>query len=360
MALTTTNADAILKELYGPGIVNELNEQVPFLALIQKDAGEIAFTGREWLVPIHTNRNSGIGAVAEGGTLPTAGQQGYVDFKIKYVSLYGSIKVTAQTIKQTANDKGAFGRAMVLEMEGLRNNFRTDLNRQFLGDGTGTIATVSSWSGNTATLNTPVNYDMLNPDMLVDVYDSTLTTQKASGASITLPSGGFDQKSWNVTQVTLSVAGSPAYAAGDVIVRKGNLNAEISGLSVVVGNGTYGGINPANYPVWSSPVLDNGGTLRTINESLFQQAVDTASIAGGGQVRYWFTRPEIRRQFFLFKSAQNRNINTKKYDGGFDSIEFDGKEIFVDRMCPANKLFGIDPSFLYILQTEDMHWVNAA
>jgi hypothetical protein len=357
MAFDTTQADALLKELYGPAIVNELNESVPFLNLIEKGAGTIPFSGREWVVPIHTGRNSGIGARAQGAVLPTAGNQKYTDYKISYTNQYGSIKVTGQAIEQTKNDKGAFGRAISLEMDGLRKNMRTDLNFQFLNDGTGTRATVTSWSTATATLATAVTYDLLNPDILVDVYDSTLTTQKASGVSITIPAGGFDPKTWTVTQVTLSSTPTGG-AANDVIVRSGNLNAEISGLGVTVGSSTLGGINPSNYPVFQSPVLDNSGTLRGINESLFQQASDVTDIAGGEEAKYWFTRPEIRRQFFLFKTAQNRNMPKKTYDGGFESIEYDGKEIFIDRMAPANKLFGINPAYLYILETAPMHWID--
>ncbi|KIL38305.1 hypothetical protein SD70_27200 [Gordoniibacillus kamchatkensis] len=357
MAFDTTAADAILKELYGPAIVNELNDSVPFLKLIEKDAGTIPFSGREWVVPIHVGRNNGMGAVPQGGTLPTPGNQKYVDYKLTYAQNYGSIKVTGQAIEQTKNDRGAFGRAITSEMDGLRKNFRTILNRQFLGDGTGVLASVASWASQTATLSVPVTYDVLNPDWLVDVYDSTLTTQKASGVTVTFPAGGFDPSTWTVTKVTLGgTVTSPA--ANDVIVFKGNLNAEIVGLNKIVGAGVHGGIDPATYPVWQSPVLGNSGNLRSINEGLWQQAVDVGSIASGQEPKYWFTRPEIRRQYYLFKSAQNRNINTKKYDGGFDAIEFDGKEIFNDRMAPANKLFGINPDYLYILETQPPSWID--
>lgn len=358
MAFDTTAADAILKELYGPAIVNETNESVPLLKLIERDAGTVPFSGREWVVPIHTGRNGGSGAVPQGGVLPTPGNQKYTDYKLTYAQNYHSIKVTGQAIEQTKNDKGAFGRAISLEMEGARNNFRTLLNRQFQGDGSGALASVTSWAGQTATLTIPVTYDVLNPDWKVDVYDSTLATQKLSGSTVSFPAGGFDPKTWNVTKVTLTGSPSPALASNDVIVFSGNLNAEVVGLNKVVGAGTYGTIDPASYPLWQSPVLDNGGNLRSINEGLWQQAVDVSSIAGGESCKYWFTRPEIRRQYFLFKSAQNRNINTKKYDGGFDSIEFDGKEIFNDRMAPANKLFGINPEYLKILETQPISWID--
>lgn len=354
-----TQFDPVLKEFYGPGIVEELNEQVPFLKLIEKDAGNVQFDGRRWLVPIHTGRNSGIGARAEQATLPTAGAQTYVDYTIKPSYQYGGIKVTGQVIEQSRTDKGAFGRAVQLEMENLRNQFRSDLNFQFQRDGTGVRGTVGSLASNTITLSAAVPYDLLFENMKIDVLTSNFATNRGSA---TINSVTLDPKTWTVTAITLDAA--PAGTTGtDVIVRSGNYTAgtggnEILGLDAVVGAGTYGGINPATYAIWQSPVLDNGGTNRPINYSLFQQAVDVGNIAGGGQLKYFFTTPDVRRSFFLYMTSEKRIVNSKTYEGGFDSVEYDGKEIFVDRMCKANTMYGIDPQYLYRLETREMHWID--
>lgn len=354
-----TQFDAVLKELYGPGIVEELNEQIPLLKLIEKDAGTIPFVGRRWLVPIHTGRNSGIGARAENAVLPSAGAQTFVDFTIKPSYQYGGIKVTGQTIEQSRTDKGAFGRAVTLEMENLRNQFRSDLNFQFNRDGNGARGTVASIATNTITLSAAVPYDLLFENMAVDIFSSNMGTLRGSA---NISSVVLDPKTWTVTSVTLDAAPG-GVVANDVIVRKGNYTAgvggnEVIGLDAVVGAGTYGGINPANYAIWQSPVLDNGGTLRPINYSLFQQGVDVANIAGGGQLKYFFTTPAIRRNFFLYMTSEKRVVNTKNYDGGFDAIEYDGKEIFIDRMAKPNQMLGIDPQYLYRLETRELHWID--
>lgn len=354
-----TQFDPLFKELYGPGIVEELNEQVPMLKLIEKDAGTIPFVGRRWIVPIHTGRNSGIGARGEGAVMPSAGAQSYTDYIMKPTYQYGGIKVTGQVIEQSRDDKGAFGRAVSLEMENLRNQFRSDLNFQFQRDGNGVRGTVSSISSNTITLTAAIPYDLLFENMKIDVLSSNFGTNRGSANinSVTL-----DPKTWTVTAITLDAA--PAGTTGtDVLVRSGNYIAgtggnEITGLDAIVGAGSYGGINPSNYAIWQSPVLDNGGTLRPINYSLFQQAVDVGNIAGGGQLKYFFTTPDVRRNFFLYMTSEKRVVNTKNYEGGFDSVEYDGKEIFVDRMCKANTMYGIDPQYLYRLETRELHWID--
>lgn len=348
-----TQFDPVLKELYGPGIVEELNEQVPFLKLIEKDAGNVAFDGRRWLVPIHTGRNSGIGARAEGAVLPTAGAQTYVDYTIKPSYQYGGIKVSGQVIEQSKTDKGAFGRAVQLEMENLRNQFRSDLNFQFQRDGTGVRATINAGSSGTTVTIGATPYDLLFENMLVDIYDATLTTNKGTR---TVSAVTLDPKTWTVTGITIDSA--LVVVNTDVIIRSGNKGNEVTGLDAIVGAGTYGGINPSSYSIWQSPVLDNGGTNRPINYSLFQQAVDVGNIAGGGQLKYFFTTPDVRRSFFLYMTSEKRIVNNKTYEGGFDSIEYDGKEIFIDRMCKANNMYGLDPQYLYRLQTRDLHWID--
>lgn len=350
-----TQFDAVLKEFYGPGIVEELNEQVPFLKLIEKDAGLIKFDGRRWLVPIHVGRNSGIGARAEGAVLPTPGAQSYQDYTVKPTYQYGGIKVTGQVIQQSRTDKGAFGRAVQLEMEHLRNQLRSDLNFQFQRNGTGKRATISAAASSSTSISVnAVPYDLLYEGIVIDIYDSTLATQKYTG--LTVNSVTMDPTTWNVTAAVLSSA--VTVSADDVIVRSGNLNNEILGLDAVVGAGTYGGIDPSNYAVWQSPVLSNGGTARPINYSLFQQAIDVSEKAGGGKLKYFFTTYDVRRNFFLYMTSEKRIMNTKTYEGGFDSVEYNGKEIFVDRMANAGTMYGIDPEYLYRLETRELHWID--
>lgn len=349
-----TQFDAVLKELYGPGIVEELNEQVPLLKLIEKDAGTIPFVGRRWLVPIHTGRNTGIGARAEGAVMPSAGAQTFVDFTIKPSFQYGGIKVTGQVIEQSRSDKGAFGRAVTLEMENLRNQLRSDLNFQFNRDGNGVRGTVTSVASQTITLTTPIQYDLLFENLKLDVYASGFGTNRGT---CTIQSVTLDPKTWTVTAITVDAVPAGTVAT-DVLVRSGNYGNELTGLDAVVGAGTYGGINPTNYAIWQSPVLDNGGTLRPINYSLFQQGVDVANIAGGGQLKYFFTTPAVRRNFFLYMTSEKRVVNSKSYEGGFDSVEYDGKEIFIDRMAKPNQMLGIDPQYLYRLETRELHWID--
>lgn len=87
MAQTTANADAVLKDYYLTPIREQLNqrrvimfqskdpdgspdtskgESVAFRGF-DKDSEGVEFAGRQWVMPAHTSRNEGIGAIEEGG-----------------------------------------------------------------------------------------------------------------------------------------------------------------------------------------------------------------------------------------------------------------------------------------------------
>ena len=73
MAATITTLDAILKEFYVGPIQDQLNQEVLALELFEK--AKLDWSGKQVIIPIHTARNSGVGARGEGDVLPTAGQQ---------------------------------------------------------------------------------------------------------------------------------------------------------------------------------------------------------------------------------------------------------------------------------------------
>src|SRR5438445_11602811 len=116
--LRPSTADAVLKEDYLPGVREQLNNNT-FLATVEKNSEDI--TGRRAVLALHLKRNAGIGARAEGGTLPSAGVQGDFDEEVQLRHNYARIQVTGQTIKAMASDKTSFVRAVRPALAGPAN-----------------------------------------------------------------------------------------------------------------------------------------------------------------------------------------------------------------------------------------------
>src|ERR1700685_1136398 len=145
MATQTLAAfDAALKDLYVGPIVEQLNQKTYILDQIERDADHIDHTGRRAVIPLHKNRNRGRKSIADGGTLPTAGAQVYLDaiVPLRYHT-YG-IELTDQVIEASKTNEGAFVSAIEVESKGVAVDMRKDINRQALGQGNGALAAAPS------------------------------------------------------------------------------------------------------------------------------------------------------------------------------------------------------------------------
>jgi hypothetical protein len=110
MAFTRTTADPVLKEFYLPLVRQILNNKVFLLTQVEQNSEDIE--GRRAVLAINVGRNSGVGARAEYGTLPSAGQQGYAEERVSLKYNYGRIELSGPAIRSTQTDVRSFMRAV--------------------------------------------------------------------------------------------------------------------------------------------------------------------------------------------------------------------------------------------------------
>jgi len=117
MAATTTTLNAILKEFYVGPVREQINQEANVRALMKSTT--VQWNGQSCIVPLHTARNTGVGAVAQGGALPTAGQQGFDRLTITAKFVYGRAELTGPAMASAKNSKGSFETWMAAEMDRL-------------------------------------------------------------------------------------------------------------------------------------------------------------------------------------------------------------------------------------------------
>jgi len=124
--------ESVLKEFYVKAIAEQLNQEVLALEMFEK--AKLDWSGKRVVVPVHISRNSGVGFTTEGGTLPTAGNQGFKDLGITAKFLYGRFQITGPAI---AAAKGAysFGNYIDLELRKLVEDVRKSANLATLHGG---------------------------------------------------------------------------------------------------------------------------------------------------------------------------------------------------------------------------------
>lgn len=354
MGATLTTATNILKEIYEPRIREQLQNYLKTSKrLEQTSEGVTSEVGGKYVTfPIHTRRNSGIGARLEMEQLPTAGNQGYESARVSLAYLYGAVRLSGQSMELAKTNAQAFASVLDQEVNGIQTDLAKDYNRQVYGTSVGALGTAT---GSYTTVTIPMtNTQYIEVGMVVDVYDSTGVTQRATGRNVVTVNKN--------TSVVIDGANIAAGAVGDIVVRLGNLNRETIGLQQIVSDvGTLYNVNPTVVPLWKSVMNNNSGTNRALSESLMTKMVDDV-FTNGGNTTAIFTTLGVRRSYANLLMQQRKYTNTTKFEGGFSGLAFttDNGEIPVvsDVDCQPNRMYFINEKELKIYREGDWSFMD--
>lgn len=354
MGATLTTATNILKEIYEPRIREQLQNYLKTSKrLEQTSEGVTSEVGGKYVTfPIHTRRNAGIGARLEMEQLPTAGNQGYESARVSLAYLYGAIRLSGQSMELAKTNAQAFASVLDQEVNGIQTDLAKDYNRQVYGTSVGALGTAT---GAYTTVTIPMtNTQYVEVGMVVDVYDSTGVTQRATGRNVVTVNK-------NVS-VVIDGANIAAGAVGDIVVRLGSLNRETIGLQQIVSDvGTLYNVNPTVVPLWKSVMNNNSGTNRALSESLMTKMVDDI-YTNGGNTTAIFTTLGVRRSYANLLMQQRRYTNTSKFEGGFSGLAFttDNGDIPVvsDIDCQPNRMYFINEKELKIYREGDWSFMD--
>ena len=362
MALNLTTADSALKEDYQPAIREQLNQEIMMLNQIESNSRDVE--GRRAVLSIHTARNNGVGARAEAGTLPTAGNQAYKEERVTLKYNYGRIQITGPVIRAMKSDSGSFVRAIESEVNGVVTDLKRDVNRQIFNDSNGTIARCASVSSADVTLTTPTATQLrqLEVGSKVDIGALDSPTDHANGSEITAINT-------STGVITLSPAASAGVGASDYVFRHGaktttdGTTYELTGLQAIVNSsGTLFNINPTSVPDWVSTVDGNGGTNRAATDNLFESVIDEIFLDSGQAPDFIVTTPAVRRNYAAQLKAQKRFTDTTTLKGGFSALTVDAGNVSlplaVDRDCPSNKAFLLKTDNIMQHQSSDWEFMD--
>lgn len=358
MPATLTTVNTILKEVYEPKIQDQLQHDAVALKRIEKSSdGVVSEVGGKYVTfPLHTRRNSGIGARNELEALPTAGQQGYASARVSLRYLYGLVRLSGQTMELADKNYQAFASALDQEMKGLKDDLLKDQNRQVYGDGSGAVATVATAGTVNNIVTQTAQWAQLG--MQVDVIDGTTL----GNASPTVKASNRQVTAINMATNTVTIDGAAvAVAVGDIVVRTGSVNREWSGFGAIFKTGTFQNVDPTIEPSWS-PVIDaNGGTNRPLSEGLMILMNDNIR-ANGGKVTAMFSNLGVRRAYFNLLSQQRRYTNTTKFEGGFSGLAFTTDQgdipFVVDIDAPKNRVYFINEDEITLYRESDWSFMD--
>lgn len=372
MAASLSTVDAILKDDY-KDFLDNLNEANFILSQVETRKDTVQ--GRIARHAVHLGRSSGVGARAENGTLPTAGNQAYATVPVPVRYVYGRIQLSGPTIRQAVSDRGAFIDALDAEMEGIKRDAMKDVNRQLWGTSNGVIAQCGTTSNSTtvvlaaSTGSTALRQLFFDGGMVVDIgtvaapttvasartvtsVDETNKTIAISGAAVTTSSSHF---------VFRSGAGGASNNSG----QPGDGQVELTGLQTIVDDtAVLHTINPSTQPKWKSYVNANGGTNRSITETLITGSIMKTLTNSGKKPSLLVSAEGVNLAVSNLLLSLKRNMEQTNLKGGYAGIQFyspsvsgKGDEsptvLYADFDCPNNRLYGINPEVLVFHQVGD-------
>tara|TARA_R110000765_G_scaffold48052_1_gene98547 strand:- start:2614 stop:3957 length:1344 start_codon:yes stop_codon:yes gene_type:complete len=366
MALDFSAASSALKDDYQPAIREQLNNSIMLLNQVETNTADVE--GTEAVISLHTGRNTGVGARAESGTLPTAGQQAYSTARIPVKFNYGRIQITGPVIEGMKSDRGSFTRAIDSESKGIVADLKRDVNRQLYTPNSGIIGTIVADSGgHVVTFATEAEVRRMEVGQSFDFYDGDYATDDTGEV---VASRDISGKSVTFTGLHADVS------AGDWVVRSGvvpvaitskateETNYEIHGLEDIVTNGTgtagssaglaspwLHGINGTATTVWASSQTDSVGVP---TDSAFEQICDEVNLESGEDIDLGIVSHKGARAYANTLKTQKRFTNSVELKGGFSAITFQTGRgevaLWAERDCLDDVAFLVNTAHL-------THWV---
>ena len=350
----------ILKEVYTPRIVEQLDNYTVFMSRLTKSSDNISqeFGGKYVYFPIHVGRNSGIGSRLEDEVLPAAGQQKYDGGRVKLKYGYGAIRVTGPSVALSDSNPKAFAKVITEETEGLTRDLGRDFNRQLFGNGNGALGYFSAGStGATATIADSARG--LGPDDYVDIYDAA-GTATATGVRIVAVDYATRAITFSAAQTVVASGFVTRAGSGRHAVQG---NREITGLKSIISNtGVLYDIDPALQPVWKAQQLTKRANPVTIEEDM--TLMTDQIFAAGGKTSLMITTQGVRRAYAKELMSLRQTVNRTEHEGGFSGLKFtsDGPsgeiEMLVDLDAPKGEIQFLDMSDLTLYRDKAWSWLD--
>lgn len=232
MAMSATAVSALLKEMFPDDVLQNLvYESHPFLAMVPKEEDAVGEYAKVPLIYGNPQNRSATFSNANAGTSGTSLQA----FLLTYAENYSIASVTGKVARASANNKGAFAKALELEMDGALKSLASDISSSLFRTSDGWKAQVNA---EPAEASTTVVYLKNAEDVVGFEVGMVINIWSAASGGTQRNTDGSDV-SWTITNVdrdngtiTLDDAytSSGTIAANDYIFIEGDRGEKMSGL----------------------------------------------------------------------------------------------------------------------------------
>lgn len=355
--------------MYGNGDDQSLvNAKTPLSSVIMKNK-KVDFVGDQFVQPVRFGSAVGLGYRALGQNLPapSIAPRGKAIFQAKRA--YGSAEFDREAIKASRNDKGAFAKVTVADVEAVEEGFQLHMvERALFSDGSGKLGEVASVTGagtagspwlivyTTTGTNAPkYKKRYFPPNARLELYSSAgvygMTIQVISSSSA------------GVSATTVAVGSASTPTALDLCYWEGNKDGECVGLSKIapVTAGTLYGIDQSLNPNFKGQVNDLAGATVAFDD-LNQIISDLEEEIGSPDIAICSHKAKVsfKNQAEDQKRYNIAEVKTANVKIGFKGIELMSDEgsfpLLSSQMCPDDEIYFMNSKYLQLVMREDFGW----
>src|SRR6202162_882450 len=239
------------------------------LSMIQARGDVEKVSSRNMRLPLQVNPGGKAGSYSAGGRGLGRGTGSVYDVaQVSPIFFRFAVEITKLVEYASNAREKAIENAVKREIANGMKQFRAFLDKVIQTAGNGVLGTISAINGSTFTMAIPAGAALVYVGQTIQIYDSTLTTNRNVAASVVSSVTGADPIS--ATQ-TITVDNVPAgTVATDVIVHDGLTGAQpvsLFGIKYHQNNATTGtwlNLNRATYPVqWQTPRVNAANAALT-------------------------------------------------------------------------------------------------
>jgi hypothetical protein len=231
------------------------------LTMIQQRGDVERVSSRNMRLPLQIRPGGKAGlANLDGGDLGRGSGTVYDVAQISPIFFRHAVEISKLVEYASNAPEKAIENAAKREVKNAMAQFRAFLDKVIQTNGNGVLGTISSIAGNTLTMTKPPGSMLVYFNQTIQVYDSTLTTNRNTAGSVVTNVTAVDPFAGTITVDTVP-AGT---VANDVIVHDGLTGAQPTSLFGILYHqtnattGTWLNLNRATYPVELATPRVNG------------------------------------------------------------------------------------------------------
>jgi hypothetical protein len=366
--------DALLKNVYLPGLPDFINKRRPILDRIEKITKKERFKGRKFIFAAKDADGQSTAWLNEGQTLPTGDNATPLNMELAMKYHYAVARLSGQVVDASTSDSGAFEEAVQFEMDSKRNQIADDVAvNAVYGTGNGELGQAASYAQPTVTMQTQptvggIGANLIRKGMKVRIYSALSGgSERGNGESVVAVNRSAGTFTLN--------ANIGAVAANDYVFRTSETGAAVDdprgkammGLGGLIDDatrvGTIQNLSRTTFPSLKANVLGNAGTLRAITEELIDQLCAEASQnGGGGYPTALYSQLAIQRRIAAYLRA-DRNYDmfasSGKVLGGYTAVMWKAPGIpkaipwFDDLFVRPNEVLAVcEPDLFQAIQVD--------